>query len=247
MKIFGIIPARYASSRFPGKPLALIGGKPMIQRVYERASQCRILSGVVVATDDDRISRCVKNFGGAVCMTSPSHKSGTERCHEAMTFFGSPDPADIIINIQGDEPFIDPGQIEELAGCFRDQEVSIGTLMKKIRSEAELFDPNVVKVVPDKFFRAILFSRQALPFQRGIERDQWLEHTDYYKHVGIYGYRADVLAELVKLPESTMEKAESLEQLRWIENGCPIHLRETVFESHAVDTPADLSKITNIT
>jgi 3-deoxy-manno-octulosonate cytidylyltransferase (CMP-KDO synthetase) len=247
MKIFGIIPARYDSSRFPGKPLIMIHGKPMIQRVYEQASHCKSLSGLVVATDDDRIRQCVNTFGGNCCMTSHNHKSGTERCNEATGFFGNISSDDIIINIQGDEPFIDPRQLDQLIECFTNKEVRIGTLIKKIVSGDELFDPNVVKVLIDNNRKAIYFSRQALPYLQGKEMHTWLESRQYYKHVGIYGYSAGVLKELVKLPESNLEKAESLEQLRWIENGYSLFVRETEYENVAIDSPADLLKITNNT
>jgi 3-deoxy-manno-octulosonate cytidylyltransferase (CMP-KDO synthetase) len=246
MKIFGIIPARYGSSRFPGKPLVMIHGKPMIQRVYEQVSGYKSISGIVVATDDQRIMKAVTDFGGNACLTSATHGSGTERCCEAMEFFGKLSAEDIILNIQGDEPFIDPAQLEELAGCFSVPGVEIGSLVKRITSEEELFDPNVVKVIMDKDSKAIYFSRQALPYQRGKDPGSWLESGVYYKHVGLYGYSVKVLKELVTLPESVLEKAESLEQLRWIENGYSVRLRETEYESLAIDAPSDLSKITNI-
>lgn len=245
MKIFGIIPARYDSSRFPGKPLVMILGKPMIQRVYEQAFQCKSLSGLVVATDDQRILDCVTAFGGKACLTSPNHRSGTERCNEASGFFSETDPGDIIINIQGDEPFIDPHQLDQLAECFTGNDVRIGTLVKKIESKDELFDPNVVKVITDKNSRAIYFSRQTLPYFRGKEPNTWLENGTFYKHVGLYGYTAGVLKDLVRLPGSRLEKAESLEQLRWIEHGYTVYVRETEYSSLAIDSPADLLKITN--
>ena len=245
MKIFGIIPARYESSRFPGKPLVMIQGIPMIQRVYTRVLQCKSLAGLVVATDDDRIMQCVQSFGGNACMTSPHHRSGTERCNEATAFFQSLSAEDIIINVQGDEPFIDPRQLDQLATCFDDKRVQIGTLIKKIETENELFDPNVVKVIADKNSKAIYFSRQTLPDLRGRETHTWLAGGTFYKHVGLYGYSAGVLKELVSLPESSLEKAESLEQLRWIENGYSIHVGETDIASVAIDSPADLLKITN--
>ena len=245
MKIFGIIPARYESSRFPGKPLVMIQGIPMIQRVYTRVLQCKSLAGLVVATDDDRIMQCVQSFGGNACMTSPHHRSGTERCNEATAFFQSLSAEDIIINVQGDEPFIDPRQLDQLATCFDDKRVQIGTLIKKIETENELFDPNVVKVIADKNSKAIYFSRQTLPYFRGKETHTWLTAGTFYKHVGLYGYTAGVLKELVSLPESSLEKAESLEQLRWIENGYSIHVRETDIVSVAIDSPTDLLKITN--
>jgi len=246
MKIFGIIPARYDSSRFPGKPLVNIQGKPMIQRVYEQASRCISLSGLVVATDDERINQCVNAFGGKVFLTSRNHRSGTERCNEATGYFENLSSYDIIINIQGDEPFIDPRQLDQLAECFVKNDIQIGTLIKKIISRDELFDTNVVKVIFDKNFRAIYFSRQTLPYFRGKETQTWLENGSYYKHVGLYGYTVGVLKTIVMLPESMLEKAESLEQLRWIENGYSVYLRETEYDSIAIDSPADLLKITNI-
>jgi 3-deoxy-manno-octulosonate cytidylyltransferase (CMP-KDO synthetase) len=245
MKILGIIPARYASTRFPGKPLALIGGKTMIRRVYDQALQCRDLDYVVVATDDPRIEKEVASFGGNVMMTSPDHKSGTERCGEAAIRLKGRG-AGVVINIQGDEPFIHPEQISQLAGLFRRKEVMIGTLVKQVKSEGVLFDPNVVKVIFDKNGRALCFSRQALPYCRGIEQTEWLKAGKFYKHIGLYGYRTEVLKQITELPVSGLEKAESLEQLRWIENGYPVHVAETERESVAIDTPADLLKITNI-
>ena len=217
----------------------------MIQRVYEQASRCNSLSGLVVATDDDRIRQCVNAFGGNVCMTSPNHRSGTERCHEASGFFRELSSTDIIINIQGDEPFIEPQQLDQLAECFINKDIQIATLVKKVASKDELFDTNVVKVIVDKNHKAIYFSRQALPFLRGKEPSAWLENGRYYKHIGLYGYTAGVLKVLVTLPESALEKAESLEQLRWIENGYSIYIGETDYESTAIDSPADLLKITN--
>jgi 3-deoxy-manno-octulosonate cytidylyltransferase (CMP-KDO synthetase) len=247
MNIFGIIPARYDSSRFPGKPLAQIQGKPMIQRVYEQAVKCTLLTGLVIATDDERIRECAEAFGGNVCMTSSKHRSGTERCNEAVNFFGDISGDDIILNIQGDEPFIHPEQIGQLAKLMSGKDVLIGTLMKKIGSEDELFDDNVVKVIPGRNFQALYFGRQAMPFVRGEDPSNWIRKAIFYKHVGMYGYRSSILAKLVKLSESPLEKAESLEQLRWLENGYAIHLAKTEFESFAIDSPSDLSKITNIT
>jgi 3-deoxy-manno-octulosonate cytidylyltransferase (CMP-KDO synthetase) len=247
MKIFGIIPARYASTRFPGKPLVMIGGKSMIRRVYEQALLCKELSRVIVATDSDIIEKHVKNFDGKVIMTSQTHSSGTERCNEVRERIGeiSEDPASVIINIQGDEPFIDPRQITSVAEMFADRDVQIATLVKRIRSSKELSDPNVVKVVFDRDSRAIYFSRNPIPYLRGKDLSVWADERPYYKHVGIYAYRSKILAEISVLPPSPLEKAESLEQLRWIENGYPIHTRETEFESLAIDVPEDLLKITN--
>jgi len=249
MNILGIIPARYSSTRFPGKPLVMIGEKSMIRRVYEQAIQCREISSVIVATDSEAIEKHVKSFSGNVVMTSVHHKSGTERCQEVLEKLSSDQEHnfDVVINIQGDEPFIDPGQISELAGTFRNPEVRLATLVKRIKSSEELTNPNVVKVIFDKNFRAIYFSRSALPYFRGKETSEWLDKSDYFKHIGIYGYRPEILREIVKLAASPLETAESLEQLRWIENGYPVHIVETEFESFAIDTPADLLKITNIT
>ena len=249
MKILGIIPARYASSRFPGKPLVMIDGKSMIRRVFEQARKCTEISEVVIATDSEIIANHIGTFGGNFILTSVHHKSGTERCLEALNIMSknSASSYDIVINIQGDEPFIDPGQISELIGVFSNPEVSLATLVKKIKSPEELTDPNVVKVIFDRNRKAIYFSRQAIPFVRGKESAEWIGERDFFKHIGIYGYRTDVLRTIVNLPVSSLETAESLEQLRWIENGYPIHIRETEYESIAIDTPADLLKITNRT
>ena len=248
MKILGIIPARYGSSRFPGKPLVMISGKSMIRRVYEQALQCRELSSVIIATDSKVIEKHVRSFDGNVMMTSSSHKSGTERCCEVLEKLeaAGAGPFDIVINIQGDEPFIDPRQISSLAEPFKNKNVCIATLVKKINTEEELRDPNVVKVVFDRSSTALYFSRQPVPFFREKPQNEWLKERDYFKHVGIYAYRAKVLKEIVALPLSSLEKAESLEQLRWMDNGYELHVHETEFETIAIDTPADLLKITNI-
>lgn len=237
MKILGIIPARYASSRFPGKPLVDIAGKSMIQRVYEQAKKCVDLSEVIVATDDERIFDHVTSFGGVAVMTSPDHASGTDRCAEVALKHPQ---YDVIINIQGDEPYIDPLQISKLAACFTTTYTQIATLVKKVRTEEELLNPNSPKVVISNLGDAIYFSRSPLPHIRGEEQQNWLEHYTYFKHIGIYGYRADILQHITKLPVSSLEKAESLEQLRWIENGYRIKVAETELETHAIDTPGDL-------
>jgi 3-deoxy-manno-octulosonate cytidylyltransferase (CMP-KDO synthetase) len=237
MKILGIIPARYASSRFPGKPLVDIAGKSMIQRVYEQSKKCIHLTEVIVATDDDRIFDHVTGFGGVVAMTSPDHQSGTDRCAEVAFQHLQ---YDIIINIQGDEPYIDPEQISKLAACFKSPDTQIATLVKKVQNEQELLNPNSPKVVINKLSEAVYFSRSPLPHIRGEELQNWLNHYSFFKHIGIYGYRADVLQEITKLPVSSLEKAESLEQLRWIENGYRIKVAETELETYAVDTPDDL-------
>jgi 3-deoxy-manno-octulosonate cytidylyltransferase (CMP-KDO synthetase) len=247
MKILGIIPARFASTRFPGKPLCMIDGKSMIRRVYEQASACNKLSEVIVATDDDRIEKHVNDFGGWAIMTSSLIRSGTERCHEVLKILYDKNHRkfDAVINIQGDEPYIHPLQIAQVAEVFEDPHISIATLAKKIASEEELANPNVVKVLIDIHSRAIYFSRLPIPYLRGTEdRDRIMHHT-FFKHVGIYGYTPAVLHELTGLAESSLEKAESLEQLRWIENGYSIYVRESEFESISIDTPDDLLKITN--
>ncbi|HEY4326831.1 MAG TPA: 3-deoxy-manno-octulosonate cytidylyltransferase [Mucilaginibacter sp.] len=242
MKILGIIPARYASTRFPGKPLVDIAGKSMIQRVYEQAKKCVHLSDVIVATDDVRIYDHVLGFEGNAIMTSSDHQSGTDRCAEVASQHTQ---YDVIINIQGDEPFIDPEQISKLAACFNNQDTQIATLVKKVVNEQELFNINSPKVVINKFSEAVYFSRSPLPHIRGQEQKDWLSHFTYFKHIGIYGYRADVLQQITKLPISSLEKAESLEQLRWIENDYRIKVAETELETFAVDTPEDLLNLIN--
>ncbi len=236
MNILGIIPARYASSRFPGKPLVDIAGKSMIQRVYEQAKKCSRLSDVIVATDDGRIFEHVIEFGG-VCAMTADHQSGTDRCAEVA---GKHPEYDIIINIQGDEPYIDPEQITKLATCFTTPHVQIATLIKRIRTTEELHNPHSPKVVVNKLDEAVYFSRSALPHIRSEEPENWLEFYPYFKHIGIYGYRADILQQITKLPVSALEKAEGLEQLRWIENGYHIKVAETELETYAIDTPRDL-------
>jgi 3-deoxy-manno-octulosonate cytidylyltransferase (CMP-KDO synthetase) len=241
--IIGIIPARYASTRFPGKPLADIKGKMMIHRVYEQAKKSTSLTDVIVATDDERIQQAVETFGGKVCMTSSQHPSGTDRCAEVMTKLNL--QCDAIINIQGDEPFIDPAQIDLVASCFADKRTQLATLIKKIESTEVLFNYNSPKVVIDKDQFAIYFSRHPIPYVRGVNNNDWLSKNTFYQHIGIYGYRSDVLQEITKLAISSLEKAESLEQLRWIENGYKIKTATTTFETFAVDTPADLQNILN--
>jgi 3-deoxy-manno-octulosonate cytidylyltransferase (CMP-KDO synthetase) len=240
MKTLGIIPARYASTRFPGKPLVDIAGKSMIQRVYEQAKKCIDLSEVIVATDDDRIFKHVHDFGGRAVMTSPDHQSGTDRCAEVALKHSE---YDVIINIQGDEPYIDPEQITKLISCFNVRDTQIATLIKKVLTEQELHNTNSPKVIVSKHSEAIYFSRSPLPHIRGQEPQNWLQHFTYFKHIGIYGYRADILQQITKLPVSSLEKAESLEQLRWIENGYKIKVAETKLETFAIDTPEDLEKL----
>lgn len=240
MKVLGIIPARYASSRFPGKPLVDIAGKSMIRRVYEQAKKCIHLSDVIVATDDERIYKHVHDFGGVATMTSPDHQSGTDRCAEVA--LKHPEYT-VIINIQGDEPYIDPEQISKLAACFNDTGTQIATLIKKVLTGHELFNTNSPKVLVNKLSEAIYFSRSPLPHIRGQEQSNWLASYTYFKHIGIYGYRADVLQQITRLPVSSLEKAESLEQLRWIENGFRIKVAETELETYAIDTPEDLQNL----
>ncbi|MEO8794655.1 MAG: 3-deoxy-manno-octulosonate cytidylyltransferase [Daejeonella sp.] len=239
MKILGIIPARFASTRFPGKPLADIAGKSMIQRVYEQAKKSSSLSEVIVATDDLRILEHVKDFGGLAELTSEKHQSGTDRCAEVSN---NNSGYDIIINIQGDEPFIEPEQIDVLARCFTDENVSLATLIKQITEFEELVDTNTPKVIVDQLSNAIYFSRTPLPVNRDSELKEWLNKTTYFKHIGIYGYRKSTLQKITKLPISEYEKAEALEQLRWIENGLKIRVAKTNFQSIAVDTPQDLER-----
>ena len=247
MKIVGIIPARFASSRFPGKPLVDINGISMITRVYLQASKAALLDKVVVATDDKRIYDEVVSHGGAAVMTSENHRSGTERCNEVVEkLAASGENYDIAINIQGDEPFIEPSQIDGIAAFFKNPEIKIATLVKEIKSNDELFSPNVVKAVLGKDKKALYFSRHPIPFLRGVGQNEWLKKMTFYKHIGIYAYRTDVLAEIVKLPFGKLEEAESLEQLRWLENDFSVYTEETDFESIAVDTPEDLIKIINI-
>lgn len=241
MKIIGIIPARYASTRFPGKPLIDIAGKTMIQRVYEQAAKSSSLNNVVVATDDERIAKHVDGFNGKYLLTSPLHQSGTDRCAEVISRMTE---YDIAVNIQGDEPYIAPEQIDLLCQVFRNPEVNIATLIKKITSQEELLNINSPKVLIDTHHRAIYFSRNPLPHIRGIDEQYWLAHHTFYKHIGIYGYRCNTLRKITKLKLSSLEKAEGLEQLRWLENGYAIHTSETHFETLAVDIPSDVDKIT---
>ena len=241
MKCIAIIPARYASTRFPGKPLVAINGKPMVQHVYERALSSGLFQKVIVATDDHRIQSAVTDFGGEVVMTDNTHQSGTDRCGEVIE--GMKDSYDVVINIQGDEPFIQHEQLEELVNLFKSTPAQIGTLKKKLSNSEDVFDSNIVKVVARLDKRALYFSRNPIPFVRDFEQKDWLSKQKFYKHLGIYGYRTDVLKELVKLTPSELEKSESLEQLRWLENGYSIFISETKHESIGIDTPDDLKNI----
>ena len=238
MKFTAIIPARYASTRFPGKPLAMLGGKPVIQRVYEQATS--VLGEAYVATDDERIFKAVEAFGGRAVMTRADHKSGTDRIEEAATTIGT--DADVIINIQGDEPFVQPSQIETLCHLFDDPQTQIGTLGKRFETPEAVMNPNSPKIVCDTRGFALYFSRSPIPFIRGVEQELWLEHFPFLKHLGIYAYRREVLAEITRLPQSPLEKAESLEQLRWLQNGYRIRVGETDVETVGIDTPADLER-----
>lgn len=241
MQILGIIPARFASTRFPGKPLVDIGGKTMIQRVYLQACQAKSLSKVIVATDDKRIYNHVKSFGGQVIMTDSRHQSGTDRCAEVATNFQD---MQAIINIQGDEPFINPLQIDLVAERLKQNTaINIATLAKKITLSDQIFSPNIVKVVFNHAKTANYFSRSPIPFLRNIEKEDWLAKGNFYKHIGLYGYQRTTLLEIAKLPMSHLEKSESLEQLRWLENGYKIGISLTDIETIGIDTPADLKKI----
>ena len=242
MHFIGIIPARYASTRFPSKPLALIGGKPMIQRVYEQAKKA--LDRVIVATDDERILNCVRAFGGEAVMTRSDHRCGTDRCLEAFSNLQLDNlQLDdwVVINIQGDEPFIQPEQIRALQACFPTE---IATLVKPFTEEdglAALENPNSPKVVfSEKTHNALLFSRSVIPYLRGIAKEDWLKQHKHYKHIGMYAYRADILRAITQLPPSEAEQNESLEQLRWLENGYQIRVAETMVQTIGIDTPEDL-------
>jgi len=241
LTFIGIIPARFASTRFPGKPLAMLGGKTMIERVYNQVSM--VLDRVVVATDDDRILAAVESFGGKAVMTSTQHRSGTDRCQEAYLKNGGHE--DVVINIQGDEPFIQPDQLRAIMACFEDEGTDIATLVRPFdpsRTFSELENPNSPKVVLDNQMRARYFSRSVIPYVRGHEREQWPALTQYYTHVGMYAYRAHVLAQITRLPQSPLELAESLEQLRWLENGYTIKAGITTTATIGIDTPEDLQR-----
>jgi len=239
--IVGIIPARFASTRFPGKPLAKIAGKSMIERVYEQAIKSKALSRVIVATDHVEIEAEVKKFGGTACITSTDHPSGSDRCAEVLDKMKI--TCDAVINIQGDEPFIDPRQIDLLSACFEDPRTDLATLIKPITSREVLFNPNSPKVVVDHEQFAIYFSRHPIPFIRGAEEDTWIARHNFFQHIGIYGYRPHILKKITGLPTSSLEKAESLEQLRWLENGFKIKTAITTYETIAIDTPQDLDRI----
>ena len=253
MQFVGIIPARYASSRFPGKPLADLGGKPMIQRVYEQASKA--LDNVIVATDDERIYQCVKAFGGHVVMTSSHHACGTDRVQEAYAIARQTadgvDDQTVVVNIQGDEPFIQPSQITALMDCFADANTEIATLVHPFTPQNtwdDLANPNYVKVVvaaeqnTSFLGKAVYFSRSVVPYLRGVEQSEWLRKGQFYRHIGMYAYRADVLQRITQLRQTPLELAECLEQLRWLEHGLTIKVAECHTVSIGIDTPQDLEK-----
>lgn len=241
MNFVGIIPARYSSTRFPGKPLAILGGKPVIQHVYEKVS--KVLDDVYVATDDERIKDAVESFGGNAIMTSTNHKSGTDRIEEAVNIIEK--KFDVIINIQGDEPFIHKTQIETIRRCFDDPETMIATLGRPFTEKDSINDlenPNSPKLICDNNGFAMYFSRNIIPYIRGEEKSNWINKFTYLKHIGLYAYRANVLSEITKLPQSSLELAESLEQLRWLQNGYRIKVGITRVETIGIDTPEDLKR-----
>lgn len=242
MQILGIIPARYGSTRLPGKPLVEINGKTMVQRVYEQAVRSQMLNKVIVATDNDKIFNHVLEFGGEVLMTSPQHLSGTDRCAEIIRM-QEQQLWDVVVNIQGDEPFIHPEQIDLLCSCFDNTQTQIATLVKEIKMSEELFNHNNVKVILNKNKQALYFSRSPIPYCRNFPEQEWIKQNTYYKHIGIYGYRTATLQEIALLPKTKLEVTESLEQLRWLENGFGIFAEITSMESIAIDTPDDLLKV----
>lgn len=238
MKFIGIIPARYASTRFPGKPLALLGGKPVIQHVYEKVAA--VLEAAYVATDDERIYDVVKSFGGQVVMTRTDHKSGTDRIEEAIEKIGG--EWDVVVNVQGDEPFVTKSQLDTICHCFDDPTTQIATLGKPFESMEAVQNPNSPKIVVDNMGFAMYFSRSVIPYVRGKEMSSWLTHYPFLKHLGIYAYRKDVLRQVTQLPQSSLEIAESLEQLRWLQNGFKIKVGTTDVETVGIDTPQDLER-----
>lgn len=241
MRVVAIIPARFASTRFPGKPLAVLGGKPVVRWVWERVAAAGVVTDAVVATDDERIAEAVEAFGGRAMMTDSHHHSGTDRCGEVVKRLEDEGAVyDVAINVQGDEPFVLPAQLEALADCFADKAIRIATLKTRIESTEELMSPNNVKVVCNRQGDALYFSRHPLPYQRGAEPTDWAQRYAYYKHVGIYAFRPATLEEIVRLPQGGLEVSESLEQLRWLENGYPIRVVETNAANVGIDTPADL-------
>lgn len=239
MKVVGIIPARYNSTRFPGKPLAMIKGKTMIQRVYEQAWKSK-LDAVVVATDDIRIADEVLKFGGKYVMTDPRHQSGTDRCCEAVQMLE--EQYDAVINIQGDEPFIDPRHIDLLVDLISRDDTQLASLVKRVEEAEDLFGSSKVKVVMDKTGKALYFSRNPIPFMQNVAHEKWLQKGRFYQHIGIYAYKTETLHQIAKMQPSALEQAESLEQLRWLENGLSIRMAVVAGESLSIDTPDDLAK-----
>ncbi|MBN1133191.1 MAG: 3-deoxy-manno-octulosonate cytidylyltransferase [Bacteroidales bacterium] len=242
-RVLGIIPARFASSRFPGKPLALINNKPMIQWVFEKVAP--IFENLCVATDDERIKMAVEKAGGEVIMTSPDHRTGTERCREAFEKISSEKKTEYthVVNIQGDEPFIKTEQIFELLSCFDSEGTDIATLIQPFEKEGDISNPNQVKVVVDRNYRALYFSRSPIPFIRSGDQGSWMKNFSYFRHTGIYAYRSKALLEITRLEPTPLELAESLEQLRWLENGYKIQTKISNYQSIGVDTPEDLENI----
>jgi 3-deoxy-manno-octulosonate cytidylyltransferase (CMP-KDO synthetase) len=240
MKVLGVIPSRFGSTRFPGKPLVEIKGKSMIQRVYEQCMKAKNFDKIIVATDNQRIFNHVESFGGTVVMTSPKHPTGTDRCAEVLERFSG--NYDVVVNIQGDEPLIDPGQLDLIASAFERERCQIATLVKKINTEEILFDPSKVKVVRNHTGQALYFSRAAIPYQ-SKDQKSWLDTHTYWNHIGIYAYKVDVLNNLSKLDPSALENAENLEQLRWMEAGYTIDTLETNHNSVSVDIPKDIDRV----
>lgn len=240
-KFIAIIPARYASSRFPAKPLAILNGKPVIQWVCERVNS--VFQDVVVATDDERIYDCVTAFGGNAVMTRADHRSGTDRCYEA--YLNSKSRAEVVVNVQGDEPFIHPEQLETITNCFDDEACEIATLIKPFKPTDTLdalLNPNSPKVVTDKNGYAMYFSRSVIPYLRNVPKENWLKKHTYYKHIGLYAYRAEVLKQIIEMQQTPLELCESLEQLRWLEHGLKIKTALTNRETIGIDTPEDLKR-----
>ncbi len=240
MKFLALIPARYASTRFPGKPLVDLMGKPMIQHVYERVHT--VFEACYVATDDSRIEQTVLSFGGRVVMTSSEHPSGTDRCREALVKVEQEtgEKFDVVVNIQGDEPFVSREQLELIQQCFADSGTDIATLVRPFGPQEDMFNPNAPKVVVSTQGYALYFSRSVIPYQRGVEPSLWGKKFKYLKHIGMYAYRTDVLHRISNLPRGVLEQCESLEQLRWLENGFKIKVAETLSEGLSIDTPQDL-------
>lgn len=241
LSFIGIIPARYGSTRFPGKPLAMLGGMTVIERVYRQVRKA--MDRVIVATDDERIAKAVRDFGGEAVMTRSDHRSGTDRCWEAYLNHGGHE--DVVINIQGDEPFVQPSQLETVMACFDDDATDIATLVRPFPQDGTieaLMNPNMAKVVLDKNHNARYFSRSVIPYLRGVDCQEWPRRLQYYAHIGLYAYRAPVLEQITQLPPSPLELAESLEQLRWLENGYTIRVGESLVQNIGIDTPEDLAR-----